>query len=175
MIEKIIILDDFYDNPHQYRKGFFEDKCIIADETIHKIENIIGNQIQVIDAVNEVLIGGQNMGVCSHLSADWIAVIYLTLPLVSFGEFGIKFYSHIATGLETFPTEQDLKKYNISENQLSDIFSDSSDLWKEYGNINIKYNRMVLFQANLWHSYGDGFGINLNNSMLYQKIIIKNV
>jgi len=27
----------------------------------------------------------------------------------------------------------------------------------------------------LWHSYGTGFGTELNNSMMYQKILIQNV
>jgi len=44
---------------------------------------------------------------------------------------------------------------------------------KEYGNIPAKYNRMVLFRGNLLHSYGKGYGDNLNNSMLYQKIVVK--
>ena len=130
--------------------------------------------IEIISASNEVLSEGQNTSVCSHLSSDWIAVIYLTLPLVSFGECGIKFYSHLATGLEAFPSVEDLQKYNISEDKLSEVFSSSSDLWKEYASIPAKYNRMVLFRSHLWHSYGKGLGVDLNTSMLYQKIIIRN-
>jgi len=47
--------------------------------------------------------------------------------------------------------------------------------WKEYLNIYVKYNRMILFRADLWHSYGVGFGNELNNSMKQQKVLIKNV
>ena len=46
--------------------------------------------------------------------------------------------------------------------------------WKEYMNIYVKYNRMILFRADLWHSYGVGFGSDLKNSMKYQKVLIKN-
>ena len=46
--------------------------------------------------------------------------------------------------------------------------------WNEYGSIPIKHNRLILFRSDLWHSYGDGFGSDLNTSMLYKKIIIKN-
>ena len=45
--------------------------------------------------------------------------------------------------------------------------------WKEYMNIYVKYNRMILFRADLWHSYGVGFGNELNNSMKHQKSIDK--
>lgn len=94
----------------------------------------------------------------------------MTLPLESFGEFGVKFYSHLATGLETFPTKEEMIKHQIDESQLNETFSSDPSLWKEYGNIPARYNRMVLFRGNRWHSYES----KLNNSMLYQKIIIRN-
>lgn len=167
MNEQIIIVDDLYDIAHQYHKGFFENKCVISDETIGKISQIIGNPIEIVSATNEI---GSIPNVVAHLKSDWIAVIFLTLPLEAFGEFGLKFYSHLATGLETFPTEDEMIKYQIKENELTDTFSSDLKLWKEYGNIPMKYNRMVLFRSNRWHSYES----KLNNSMLYQKIIIRN-
>lgn len=167
MNEQIIIVDDLYDIAHQYHKGFFENKCVISDETIGKISQIIGNPIEIVSATNEI---GSIRNVVAHLKSDWIAVIFLTLPLEAFGEFGLKFYSHLATGLETFPTEDEMIKYQIKENELTDTFSSDLKLWKEYGNIPMKYNRMVLFRSNRWHSYES----KLNNSMLYQKIIIRN-
>jgi hypothetical protein len=168
MNEQIIIVDDLYDIAHQYHKGFFENQCVITDETIGKISQIIGNPIEIISATNET----QSVpGVVAHLSCDWIAVIYLTLPLEAFGEFGIKFYSHLETGLETFPTQEEMVKYQLEENKLNEIFSSDMSLWKEYGRIPLKYNRMTLFRGNRWHSYEN----NLNTSMLYQKIIIRNV
>lgn len=174
MSQEVIIIDDFYDIPHQYHKSFFENQCFITDETYDKISKIVGNKIEIIGASNEILSEDKNTSVCSHLLADWIAVIYLSLPLVSFGEFGIKFYSHLSTGLETFPTEEEKRKHNLKEDNLLNIFLNHSDLWKEYGSILAKYNRMILFRANRWHSYGNGFGENINTSMLYQKIILKN-
>lgn len=167
MNEQIIIVDDLYDIAHQYHRGFFENQCVITDETIGKISQIIGNPIEIISATNET---GNVPGVLAHLESDWIAIIFLTLPLESFGEFGLKFYSHLATGLETFPTKEDIVNYKINENQLNEIFSSDLSLWKEYGNIPMKYNRMILFRSNRWHSYES----KLNNSMLYQKIIIRN-
>jgi hypothetical protein len=64
-----------------------------------------------------------------------------------------------------------MKTYQIDESQLEKVFNSDLSLWKEYANIPVKYNRMVLFRGNRWHSYEN----ILNNSMLYQKIIIRNV
>ena len=168
MTEQIIIVDDLYDIAHQYHKGFFENQCVITDETVGKISQVIGNPIEIISATNET---ESIPGVVAHLGCDWIGVIYLTLPMEAFGEFGLKFYSHLATGLETFPTQEEIRKYKLEENNLNEIFSSDLNLWKEYANIPVKYNRMILFSGNRWHSYEN----NLNTSMLYQKIIIKNV
>ena len=117
MNQQVIIVDDLYDIAHQYHKGFFENECVISDETRGKISQILGNKIEILEASNEVLTEDKSSGVCAHLGCDWIAVIYLSLPLTSFGELGLKFYSHIATGLETFPTEEELKVYDISNDK----------------------------------------------------------
>ena len=137
MIEQIIVVDDLYDVGHLYHKGFFENQCVITDETGGKISQILGKPIEIVSATNEI--NGSDE-IVSRSDCDWIAVVYLTLPLVSFGEHGLKFFTPEG---------------------------------KEYGNMPAKYNRMVLFRSNLLHSYGKGYGDNLNNSMLYQKILIK--
>jgi hypothetical protein len=165
MRQHIVIVDNLYDIPHQYHKGFSENQCVITDETVSKLTEVIGNPIEIISATNEV--GGES-GVVAHLGSDWIAGIYLSLPMQSFGETGLKFYSHLETGLEAFPTTEEIEKYQLSN--LEETFRSDVSLWKEYVNIIAKYNRMVLFRSSLWHSYKN----NLNNSMLFQKIIIKN-
>lgn len=172
MIDRIIIVDDFYDVPYQYHESFSENQSIITDETIGKISQIIGNPIKIILATNET---ANLPGVVAHLSCDWIAVIYLTLPTKAFGEFGLKFYSHLATGFEAFPTKEEIKMFQISENELEKIFNSDLSLWKEYANIPVKYNRMILFRGNLWHSYGDCDNENvLNKNIIYKKLVIKN-
>jgi hypothetical protein len=165
MNSQIIVVDDLYDIPHQYHKGFDENQCLITDETVGKISQILGNPVKVIQASNEV---GTTSGVLAHLECDWIAVIYMTLPLEAFGEMGIRFYSHLPTGLETFPTKEEIEKYQIDENEITKVFASDSKLWKEYSCIPAKYNRMVLFKGNRWHSY------NLNSGIRYQKVIINN-
>ena len=165
MNEQIIIVDNFYDLPFHHHKGFDEDKCVITDETIGKLEQIIGNPIQIVQASNET----QGIdGVVAHLQSDWIATIFLSLPLQSFGEFGVKFYSHISNGLESFPNEIEMKKNGITEENIDKIFDSDLKYWKQYSEILAKYNRLILFKSNRWHSYA------INSQIRYQKIIIKN-
>ena len=119
MNSQIIVVDDFYDIPFHYHKSFDDGECLITEETIGKISQILNHPIQVTAASNEV---GTTPGVLAHLECDWIGLIYLTLPLQAFGELGTKFYSHIETGLETFPTREELIKYNINEMNLQEYF-----------------------------------------------------
>ena len=165
MNSQIIVVDDFYDFPYQYHKSFDESECLITEETVGKISQILGHSIKIVEASNEM---GTSSDVVAHLECDWIAVIYMTLPLEVFGEMGVRFYSHLPTGLETFPTENEMVKYQIDQNELEKVFASDSKLWKEYGCVAAKYNRMILFKGNRWHSY------NLNNNIRYQKVIINN-
>ena len=165
MNSQIIVVDDFYDFPYQYHKSFDESECLITEETVGKISQILGHSIKIVEASNEM---GTSSDVVAHLECDWIAVIYMSLPLEVFGEMGVHFYSHLPTGLETFPTENEMVKYQIDQNELEKVFASDSKLWKEYGCIGAKYNRMVLFKGNRWHSY------NINKNIRYQKVIISN-
>ena len=51
----------------------------------------------------------------------------------------------------------------------------NKEQWEEYTNLFVRYNRLVLFRADLWHSYGTGFGTEINKSMMYQKVLIRNI
>ena len=137
MSEQIIVVDDFYDTAFHYHKGFLDNECVITEETGGKISQVLRHPIQIVSATNEVNGTDEIVSFPNH---QWIAVIYLTMPMAGWGEHGLKFFAPEG---------------------------------KEYGNIPAKYNRMVLFRGNLLHSYGKGCGDTLNNSMLYQKIVVK--
>ena len=165
MNSEIILVDDFYDIPFDYYKSHHDGKCRITDETAGKISQILDHPINIIHASNEC---GDTPGVMAHLECDWIGIIYLTLPLQAFGELGIKFYSHIATGLETFPTREEIIKYQIEENDFGRIFSSNPKLWKEYSCIPAKYNRMILYKGDYFHASVDYFGKDRYDGRLFQ-------
>ena len=81
---------------------------------------------------------------------------------------GYKFYSRFLSS-KIFELDD---WHELIENK-KELFTDKTP-WEEVDNFGNIYNRLVLFKSRLWHSYGNGFGDTLNNSMLYKKIIIQN-
>tara|TARA_R100000742_G_C4251008_1_gene69335 strand:- start:55 stop:609 length:555 start_codon:yes stop_codon:yes gene_type:complete len=183
MNKKFIIVDDFYDIAHMYHKSFFEEaKEINPQELPLKISSLlnISGQVEqkvIIDAAfNENRFENSPNPIVANPTYDWIGVIYLTLPPDCISKTGLRFYTHTKTGLDAFPNEYARKIngwQNIEDIQSSFNGSNSSN-WESYSSIYVKYNRLVLFRSDLWHSYGIGFGTELNNSMMYQKLLIKN-
>ena len=183
MNQKIFVIDNFLETSLGYHnKIVLEESPTSLLEKLRKeypesiifenIAAILKNNIQVLEYKDHVQKECDRSPVCCHMGSDYIGVLYLTLPLIAWGEVGIKFYSHKEIGLDAFPTQEEIRRYNITD--MDKTFSQDLKNWNEYGSIPIKHNRLVLFRSNLWHSYGDGFGSDLNTSMLYKKIIIKN-
>ena len=182
MNQKIFVIDNFIKDPLAYHDKIaksFEPEIRTDIETkypesniFQNISSILRSNIQVLESKDHVQKECDRSPICCHVESDYIGVLYLTLPLSAWGEVGMKFYSHKETGLDAFPTQEEIQKYNISS--IGKTFSQNLENWNEYGSIPIKHNRLILFRSNLWHSYGNGFGSDLNTSMLYKKIIIKN-
>lgn len=176
MNQKVIIADDFYDVAHQYRLSFFEKNCLITEETLNKISHILNQNVSVIEASNEVCFGNVKGQITANIQADWIAIIYLTLPPDCVSKQGLKFYTHKKTRLDSFPNKYAMDMYGwktIEDLEKSFNVFNLED-WEEYMNVFVKYNRLILFRGDYWHSYGNGFGGDLNTSMIYQKILLKN-
>ena len=171
----IFIIDDFLPFPIKEYVEKIEDvsnpitnfigdkihKKEFTNNTYERLSEVLGSQIKILDETITSCIENTDSYICAHIQSDWIALIYLQLPLSSSGEFGVSFYSHKETGSEFYSEGKELNTLDESQ-------------WKEYSKIPVKYNRLVLFKSRLWHSYGNGFGDTLNNSMLYKKIIIQN-
>ena len=191
MNQKIFVIDNFLQVPLGYYDKIDLGICTRGLESVDtpldleklektypeevvfkQISDALRSRVTILDSSDNQLKDGDNTPICCHLESDYIGVLYLSLPLSNWGEFGVKFYSHKETGLDSYPTQQQIQKYNITN--IGKTFSQNLENWKEYGSIPVKHNRMVLFRSNLWHSYGNGFGSDLNTSMLYKKIIIKN-
>jgi hypothetical protein len=172
MKEQFILVDNFYDEPYFHHRNCLDNKSIDTEEAIGKISQILGNSINVIESTINV---EKKFSILSHLDSDWIAVIYLSLPLEIVGKYGITFYSHLKTKLKTFPSNQELEIYNIDIEKLDEIFKSDVKLWEEYAKIPLKYNRMVLFRGNMWHSYFKNEECeSINICTLQQRLIIKN-
>jgi len=160
MKQNIIIVDNFYDDPlkrhiHLLKKTRLEK----VDEVAGKISQILNKKIQISSYDYYHLKENDKPPVLCHLDSDWIAIVYLSLPIFSFGELGLKFFID-----QNYNSEEFIEK-NRQENKKEN--------WKEYASIPAKYNRMILFKSSLWHSFGNGFGDKPNNCLLFQNFIIK--
>lgn len=175
MKEKIIIADDFYDIAHRYHKSFIENECLITDETINKISELLQQNVKVFSASNESILKNQNI-ITANTLCDWIAVIYLSMPSDCVFTSGMSFYIHQKTQLEAFPDDYAKSIFGLQTMEDLEKTFNVSDLndWKEYMNIFVKYNRIVLFRADLWHSYGKVVEEGINNHIIYQKILLQN-
>lgn len=173
MNQKIIIADNFYDFAYHYHKSFSENKCLISEETIGKISNMLQQKVNVVAAFNETSLDTQ---ITANPSCDWIAVIYLSLPSECANTQGISFYIHEKTNLESFPDEYMMNLHGLQTiEDLKETFNTNNlEDWKDYTNIFVKYNRIVLFRADLWHSYSSSCNQELNKFISYQKILLKN-
>ena len=184
MNQKFIIIDDFYnvacmtgkDIHLDFLKSQYKDE--VVGEIREKVSFILNRPVKVNHIINEVVSEGSSNYITSNTTYDWIAIIYHNLPTEThhLGR-GLSFYLHQSTGLDCFPNDMACKVNGLQNMEdISRCFDvNNKSFWKEYMNIYIKYNRMILFRADLWHSYGVGFGNELNNSMKQQKVLIQNV
>lgn len=176
MNQKFIIVDDFYDVAHQYHQSFLSNQSLITEETTQKLSYILSRPVDIIEAFNEVTYENTDNQITANTACDWIVVIYLTMPPDCVSKKGLSFYKHKKTGLDGFPNEYACQIngwQNMDDIVKSFDVSNRND-WEEYANIFVKYNRCVIFCADYWHSYGTGFGNVINNSMIYQKLLLKN-
>jgi hypothetical protein len=174
MNQKFVIVDNFYDIAHVYHKSIIENNVLITDEATQKLSYILGCPVNVVEAFNEVRNENSDNLITANTAFKWVAVIYLTMPPDAIGKKGLRFYSHKKTELDSFPHEYacQVNGWQSMEDINASFNPNDKDEWEEYGSVFVKYNRCVIFRADHWHSYGNGFGNQINNSMMYQKLLI---
>ena len=150
MIQKLIVVDNFYDCMIPLRRSFYGDDPLDHNEVISKLTDIIGSKIKLQESTLSV---GAQEEIISDRGCDWIGLIYLSYPYEAWGKKGVRFVSY--EGHEEPP-----------EGGLGQV---DSSKWKVYGEIPPKSNRLVLFRPNLLHCIGS----DLNSDILYQKIILR--
>lgn len=165
---KIKVIDNFYDKPIEHRFDFYENLNNFSESRKQEIRNKLEESLQRKLEVSNIFHDVQSLGNVNKITAnsfyDWIAVIYFSLPTVCVGKTGLQFYTHKKTNLDSYLPQIRESGFNIED----------KNEWNMYADISLKYNRAVLFRGNCWHSYGEGFGTNLNTSMISQRILIKN-
>jgi hypothetical protein len=180
-----IIIDDFYNNPHDVREFALKQEFSVVGNypgfrTVSHTNPSIYSTIQ--EAVKNA--GGQitSFSTDSHngsyqyalstnkswIHADeqtWAGICFLTpdAPLSS----GTGLYRHKSTGLECRPR---LSDGSIDEELLSTIYRDSQDMdrWELTDRLANKFNRLILYRGDYFHMSLDYFGTDLSNGRLFQ-------
>lgn len=114
-----------------------------------------------------------------NMRTTWAAVCYLSLPENYTKEDGTtydsgsKFWKHKETGLEQLPHDTQFLS-TIGINNPEDLFNfmntegTDESKWINTMSVPIKFNRLIMFRSNLWHSQGELFGDSKENGRLIQ-------
>lgn len=161
-MKDIIVVDNFYENPDAVRSlalqvpyldskklparfnGTESKKGYFSKSLVEKLESLLGRKIAVNSknysfGVFSLITDEDKENQSIHVdSVEWVGLIYLNLPDECSG--GTSFFRHLITGASTFINEQ---KSNL---ELSDAYN--LDKWIEWRTVEMKFNRLVLFQAN---------------------------
>jgi hypothetical protein len=182
----IIVTDDFYGNPLEVRHfalkqefnitgNFpgFRTKSLLNNTIKEAIEYIIHPFAgKIVDWFEDGHTGAfqytteeHNSWIHSDGGNSWAGVLYLTpdAPITS----GTGFYKHKRTKNERFiqttesPTESDLNSYYLRD--YKDVTK-----WELTDLISNKFNRLILYDASLFHKSMDYFGKTKYDGRLFQ-------
>ena len=150
MIEKLIVVDNFYDCLIPPRRSFYGEDPFDHNEVMSKVTEIIGYKVKL---EHSSFSKSGKEDIISDPTIDWVGIIYISYPYQAWGKKGVKFLSY--EGHEEPP--------------VTGLGQVDSNKWKVYGEIPPKANRLVLFRPNLLHCISS----DLNSDILYQKIILR--
>jgi len=98
-------------------------------------------------------------------TTTWAAVIYLTPDAPLTGGTGL--FRHKETGLEMAPK---LSNGEYDNSIMDEIYKDSQDMtkWEMTNFIGNKYNRLIMYRGDIFHTSLDYFGRDLHDGRLFQ-------
>lgn len=193
MSDKIIIVDDFYENPHAVRElamrsryaniedtdyPGFASQLVLSNPALRtRFEAMIGAEIIVDDARFTwggfrfvTSDSGSRTIVHADAAIDWAAMIYLTPGAPDYA--GTGFYRHRPTGLAGPPSDREARALGYADAAEFDdrvIRPDKADpsKWELIEQVAPRFNRLVLFQGGqMYHAPMGGCGADQNDARL---------
>lgn len=194
MKRSIIIVDNFYSNPDEVRQVALKSKYPEPDghtypgknseeyyyptEVHQKFETILNRKL-IAFSENGYFRSSlkddtfkQNIHVDPH--SEFGAVCYLNTPEQCVDEGGTSFWIHNKTKMEKCPIDSEVAKlwgYSSEyEAWWTTVYGEGLDRkkWTRYLLSPMRYNRLVIFRSDLWHSHNCNFGDCLENGRLVQ-------
>jgi hypothetical protein len=195
MNRNIIVIDDFHSNPDEVRQfalsctypepqegytypGRNSHESYYPQELHQRFEKILNKSLTPANPNGYFRISYEKDSYRQDVHVDPVweygAVCYLNTPEQTVDEGGTSFWMHNKTKMDTYPTlDTEAKVYGYSsakEAWWTTVYGEGLDRsqWTRYLLSPMKYNRLVIFNANLWHSHNYNFGHTLENGRLVQ-------
>ena len=179
----------FYEDPYSVRqqalsaeyKDNLSVESFLTKEAIDKLNYLLNTEVEpvlVSGHFKQTIGNSEFKGIDACPEADYIAIVYLTLPMQSEGDQALSLYRHLKNGSEKIPTpaEMRLQGFNnlleVKESYL-DIDGQHLDRWQPWFTAYQRWNRVVLFNARCWHRELEGFGDTINNCRLSQLFYLR--
>lgn len=196
MIKSLIVIDDLLDEPLELRQvalgmnypepkepttypGRNSETPLLADRFDALISEIVGEPLVrargVANGHFRIALDGDKGTANVHIDiAHWTTVLYLTLPEnCPHGTLGgTHLYRHKPTGTDRAPyDEQELSAMGFASpgefmDRVLNADTNDPDKWEDLCTIPIRFNRLVLFRPQQYHSAGLGFGTSIENGRL---------
>lgn len=195
MKRSIVIVDDFHPNPDEVRHTALTADYPQPDDTytypgrnshqsyypveLHQAFETLLNR-KLTPAPNNgyfrISLENDSFKQDVHVDPNWEfgAVCYLNSPEQCVDEGGTSFWKHNKTGMESCPRSSEISKlWGYSQEKeawWTTVYGEGLDRskWTRYLLSPMKYNRLVVFRSDLWHSHNYNFGDCFENGRLVQ-------
>lgn len=192
-MQSLIVVDDFYRDPYRVREqalvsaysdvramnypGFQSDSCYPATAIKSAFERFIDEDL-IMDERSSTFgrfrlmysSTGSRLTIHTDSQSDWTGLIYLNTPDQCKG--GTAFYRHKATGLRGLPSEEDALRMGESldniESKTVGVDTKNFDAWDVVMYVAMRFNRLLLFRGNQFHSHTCAWGDSPTTGRLTQ-------
>jgi len=196
MMKSLIVVDDFLDNPHQFREVALRQNFPAPKEPMSYagrnsefpqlvngydalISDIVGEPLVlargVVNGHFRMALDGDEGTAGVHIDiAHWTTVLYLTLPddCPDGAAGGTHLFRHKATGSDRAPyDEQELVEMGFATPQefmdrVVTADTNDRDKWDELSTVPMRFNRLVILRPQQYHAAGLSFGTCKENARL---------
>jgi len=185
MYRSVVIVDDFYPDPHAVRRRALaldyppprpgqnhpgrnaRQRLLVTgvDAAVSQVldEPLVGN-LRLAHGRTRITVAGEAARFRVHVDEDtvWAGICYLSLPEHCRG--GTEVYRHRPSASDRAPiTPAELARFGARDTaeavaRVLERDANRPECWEPVMTLPMRFNRLVLFRPWLWHAGGDGFG-----------------
>jgi len=198
MVPFVWMIDDFLRNPDEVREkalsltytrtGHYPGRGSVERLTIEGLEQVVGSIVRQPLQANwppnhahstcRLTLADDSEEAPIHVDPNHLSgILYLSRPEDCRG--GTEFYHHKRTATDRMPMDPEgLKKLgyaSYAELEKDILHKDGFDRskWEPTMEIPMRFNRLVMFQPQYWHTAGPGFGDCVQNGRLVYLIFFQ--